>query len=46
MSLYPTGSYITKNGERRKILGEIGLVRFISSATDFDEFDENPELLK
>lgn len=27
---YPTGSYITKDGERRKILGEAGEIRFVS----------------
>lgn len=28
---YPQGSFITKDGERRKILGEAGEMRFVSS---------------
>lgn len=36
---YPTGSFITKDGERRKVLGEAGEVRFISMRDKFDSME-------
>jgi len=37
MSEFPKGSYIVRDGERRKILGEVGDIRFVSANSEYGE---------